>query len=196
MQPVELTPVDEIMPRKWTRAEYYQLGDLGFFDGQRVELINGEIEVLSPVNFPHVASVSRTHQALQIAFGPESWVRAQAPLNLGFQSDPEPDVSVVVGSSRDYTDHPTTAVLVVEVSDTTLRRDRGRKASLYAAAGIADYWIVNLLQRQLEVRRTPQPDPTQPFGHGYADLTTVLPGAAASPLAAPHAAVAVDDLLP
>jgi Uma2 family endonuclease len=183
--------------RKWTREEYYQLAELGFFDDQRVELIDGVIEVMSPRFDLHAAGVTLAYDALRAVFGAGYWVRCQATLNLSAHSQPDPDISVVVGSPRGVGHGvQSTAVLVVEVSDTTLRRDRGLKAGLYAAAGIADYWIVNLVQRQLEIRRNPQPDSTQPFGYGYADLTTVLPGSTASPLAAPHAAVAVDDLLP
>jgi Uma2 family endonuclease len=104
-------------------------------------------------------------------------------------------VYVVVGQRDDYRDHPTTAVLVVEVSDSTLDYDRGQKASLYARAGIADYWIVNLVDRRLEVRRTPIADTTQALGHGYASVTELVPPATISLLAAPHVSFAVADLL-
>jgi Uma2 family endonuclease len=123
--------------------------------------------------------------------------RLQAPLHLGPRSAPEPDAAVVPGGPRDYTatGHPTTALLIVEVSDTTLSYDRGRKASLYARAGIADYWILNLVQ-QLEVHRWPVPDPTQHYRHGYADVLILTPQDHIAPLAAPKKRVAVADLLP
>jgi Uma2 family endonuclease len=118
------------------------------------------------------------------------------PSTLSFISEPEPDVSVVSGKREDHTDHRTSAELVVEVSDNSMEYDRTRKASLYARAGIADYWIVNLVDRQLEVRRDPRPDPSQPYGHGYANVTVLVPPASVNPLAAPHVSLAVAELLP
>jgi len=188
--PVEAEPT----PRRWTREEYYRMGELGFFHGQRVELIEGEIIVLSPQNWPHSSTVDRVGEVLRRILGTGFWVRTQIPLNLG-TSDPELDVSVVLGRREDYSDHPTTAVLIVEVSDSTLAYDRSRKASLYARAGIADYWIVNLVDKQLEVRRDPRPDPSQYYGHGYASVTILVPPAVVNPLAAPQVSLAVADLL-
>jgi hypothetical protein len=92
-------------PWKWTSEQYHQLGDLGFFQGQRVELIRGEIVLRSPRNEPHVTSVSLTTDTLRAAFGPGFFVRVQAPLSFGLESVPEPDVAVVPGSPRDYSDH-------------------------------------------------------------------------------------------
>ncbi len=116
-------------------------------------------------------------------------------MNFGAFSEPEPDVSVVAGRREDFTDHPSTAVFLVEVSDTSLSYDRHRKASLYACVGIQDYWIVNLVDRQLEVCRSPRPDNAQDFGHGYADRQVVLAPAALAPLALSTVPVAVADLL-
>jgi Uma2 family endonuclease len=198
-QPMQTTltaPTVEPTPRRWTRAEYYHMGDLGFFRGQRVELIEGEIMVLSPQHWPHTSTVDRVDEVLRRVLGTTGfWVRTQFPLNLG-TSDPEPDVSVVVGRREDYSDHPTTAALLVEVSESSLAYDRTRKASLYARAGIADYWIVNLVDRQVEVRRDPRPDPSQHYGHGYASVLVLVPPAVVNPLAAPHVSIAVADLLP
>jgi len=195
MQVISPAPADEPTPRRWTRAEYYQLGEMGLFHGQRVELIEGEIMVLSPQNWPHTLTVARVEAALRRVLGTGFWVRTQFPLNLS-TSDPEPDVSVVAGRLEDYSDHPTTAVLLVEVSDSSLGYDRTRKASLYARASIADYWIVNLVDNQVEVRRDPHRDPSQPYGHGYASVTVLVPPAVVNPLAAPQVSLAVADLLP
>jgi len=182
---------------RWTRDEFYRLADLGCFDQRRVELIEGEIiEMPVPKQPPHVTSVSLTEDVLRIVFGTGFWIRTQSPLNLGAMSDAEPDISVVPGTPRDYTEHPTGALLVVEVSETTLAYDRGRKGSLYAAAGIQDYWIVNLVDRQLEVYRDPVPDPNESSGFRYNTRTVFLSGQSASPLAAPAASIAVADLLP
>src|SRR5262249_26853912 len=105
---------------------------------------------------------------------------------------------VVLGSPRGARPGhiATSALLVVEIGDSTLREDRTTMASLYAAGGITDYWIVNLVQRQLEVYRNRTADPAARFGWSYADRTILDPGDFASPLALPQARVAVDDLLP
>jgi Uma2 family endonuclease len=103
---------------------------------------------------------------------------------------------VVVGRREDYTGHPPTAVLVVEVSETTLAYDRGEKASLYAAAGVEDYWVVDLVNRRVEVYRDPRPDPTRPHGAGYTQVTAHDPADTITPLAAPTVGVKVADLLP
>ncbi len=121
---------------------------------------------------------------------------AAAPLDLTLSSEPIPDVFVVPGKPRDYTAHPTTALLIVEVSDSTLSHDRNRKGSLYAAALIQDYWIVNLVDRQLEVYRVPVPDAAGVFGFTCSQRTILAPGATVSPLALPQAQIAVTDLLP
>jgi Uma2 family endonuclease len=104
-------------------------------------------------------------------------------------------VSVVAGRREDYADHPRAAVLVVEVSDTTLATDRTRKMSLYAAAGVPDYWIVNLTDGRLEVYRDPVPDPAQPSGHRYASVAALAPADAVTPAGLPGVAVPVAALL-
>jgi Uma2 family endonuclease len=194
VQPV--TPTAEPGKRRWTRDEYYRMADLGWFDGQRVELIDGEIMVQSPQKFGHYAAVDRTAEVLRAAFGAGYWVRTQAPMGFGAFSEPEPDVSVVAGRREDFTDHPTTAALLVEVSDTTLAYDRQRKASLYACVGIPEYWIVNLVNRQLEVHRDSAPDNAQDFGHGYATRQVLTAPATLAPLALPAVAIPVADLIP
>ena len=136
-------------------------------------------------------------EALRAAFARGHDVRVQLPIALDLHSEPEPDLSVVAGSVRDYEDqHPTSAVLVVEVADTSLRIDRTTKAALYAHAGVPDYWIVNLADRVLEIHRDPRPMSDQPFGHHYASITRHPDTSIVSPLGAPHAAIAVGDLLP
>jgi Uma2 family endonuclease len=121
----------------------------------------------------------------------------QAPIALDADSEPEPDVSVVAGDPRDYGDaHPSRPVLVVEVALSRLRFDRARKGSLYARAGLADYWIVNIPDRRLEVYREPVPDTAARFGWRYGALLTLGPSRRIAPLAVPAAEVLVADLLP
>lgn len=180
--------------RRWTREEFYRLGDLGFFDGRRAELIEGEIVVRGPLSWPHTAAMTRVNEGLRATFGAGFWVRTRLPVVLGPASELEPDVSVVAGRRDDYADHPTAAVLVVEVADTTLATDRTRKMSLYAAAGVPEYWVVNLPDRRLEVYRDPVPDPAQPSGHRYARVAELAPGDVVTPAAVPGARVPVGGL--
>jgi Uma2 family endonuclease len=186
-------------PFRWTKEAFYQALDAGCFLERRVELIGGEIvEMAAQKNF-HALGVTFTADGLKQAFGLGHWVRVQASLDLSPHSVPDPDIAVVLGSPRSHAatnTNPTTAVLIVEVALTTLSYDRNAKGSLYAASGIADYWILNLVDRQLEVYRDPVADPTRPFGFRYASRTDHGPADSVSPLAAPGASVAVADLLP
>jgi Uma2 family endonuclease len=186
-----------VRARRFTKAEYYRMGEQGFFLGQRVELIEGRLMVHSPQNAPHATGVYLALTCLQQVFGAGYLVRSQFPLDLGQTTEPEPDTAVVSGQARDFAQaHPTSAVLIVEVSDTTLSYDRRRKGSLYARAGILDYWIVNIADRQVEVYRDPMPDAKELYGHRYASRTDVQVGGSVSPLAAPTGSVAVADLMP
>jgi Uma2 family endonuclease len=179
--------------RRWTVAEYYQAAEAGVFNPEeRLELIEGEIFRMSPQDSPHATGCDLTEDALREIFGRGYRVRTQKPLSLGDDSVPEPDLAVVRGNVRDFAiAHPATAVLVVEVADSSLRFDRGRKARLYARAGIPDYWILNLPGRVLEVHRDPDP------GNGlYRQITRHGENESVSPLVAPAAAILVRDLLP
>lgn len=185
-------------PYRWTREAYYRLGEVGLLPPDaRVELIEGEILEMAPQGPAHSTSTSTAQEALRAAFGPGFYVRSQMPLSLGLASDPEPDLAVVPGAPWDYLDgHPSTALLVVEVSEATLAFDRCEKASLYARAGLRDYWIVNLLEGVVEVYRDPRPQAAMPFGYGYVQVTRHAPGDTLTPLAAPQAQIPVEDLLP
>jgi len=184
-------------PFQWTVNHYYQMAELGWFEGSRVELIEGEIISMSPMLSRHATAVTKTGDTLRLAFGAGFFVRTQLPLHLGFHSEPEPDVAMIAGVPGDFRDaHPMAAALVVEVSDSTLPGDRLRKANIYARAGLDEYWIVNLIDSQLEVHHAPVEMPDQPSGYGYADIKIFKPGEMVVPLAAPHTMIAVTDLLP
>ena len=182
---------------RWTRADYYQMADAGLFDGRRVEMIRGDIVEMSPQQSRHAVSVSLAEDVMRTLFGPGSYVRCQLPLALSEDSEPEPDVAVVTGDPRDYSDaHPSTAMLVVEVADASLAYDRTQKASLYAAASIPEYWIVNLVDQQVEVHRNPEPAPEADGLFHYAEVRTARPAESLSPIAAPEGSLPVADLLP
>jgi hypothetical protein len=135
--------------------------------------------------------------ALEAGFNLNFWVRVRASLDLTADSVPDPDLAVVPGAPRSWVSKPvpTSALLVVEVSDTTLWFDRGRKMSLYAAAGIADYWILNIPDEHLEVHRDPVADASQRFGFRYGQVTVLRAGDVVSPLALPAAQIPVADLI-
>jgi Uma2 family endonuclease len=182
---------------QWTRDEYYKMAEAGLFDGKHVELIEGQVIEMSPMGSLHITAVTLAGDVLRQVFVTGYFVRVQGPLDCGELSEPAPDVAAITGNVRDYTDaHPTTAALIVEVADTSLAYDRTTKASLYAKAGIADYWIINLIERQLEVYRHPTVDAAQPYGFGYAEVTVRTAAARVAPLAMPQAHIAVADVFP
>jgi Uma2 family endonuclease len=184
--------------KRWRRVEYERLVDRGVFEpGDRVELIDGLLLVSEPQSSLHYTAILLVQQALARAFG-EGWsVRTQAPIALDDASEPEPDVAVVRGGIRDFAaSHPVDPVLVVEVSVSSLAFDREHKASLYARAGRPEYWIVNLIDRVIEVRREPSSDRSAPYGWDYAFVDVLGPTERVSALAAPTIQIAVGDLLP
>ena len=188
----------EVKTRRWKRVEYERLIETGFFQpGDPVELIGGQLIVAEPQGSNHLTAIQAVEEALRAAFGAGWQVRGQGPVALDEESEPEPDVAVVPGSFRDYAAaHPSRPVLVVEVSESSLALDRHHKGSLYARAGLDDYWIVNLVDRVLEVYRNPGPEPAASFGWRYQSVEPFERGASVSPLALPGAHIHVGDLLP
>lgn len=184
--------------RRFTRAEYDRLIDLGVFQpGEDLELLGGELIVAEPQGAPHYTAIRKTAKALEAAFGAGWEVRTEGPIGLDDESEPEPDVAVVAGSPDDYSRaHPSRPVLTVEVAESSLALDRRHKGSLYARAGLADYWVLNLVDRVLEVYRAPVADAAAPFGWRYAGREVLDAFARVSPLAAPQSSVSVSQLLP
>jgi Uma2 family endonuclease len=184
--------------RRWTRQDYDRMIDAGLFPpGTRAELLDGVVLEMSPQKSPHATAVCLVEEALRQAFHQGYHVRVHLPLALDPHSEPEPDVAVVSGSPRDYRDHhPTSALLIVEVADTTVTHDRNRKGSLYARAGIEEYWLVNLSARRVEVYRHPVPQAEAYYGWAYKSIRYVTAADFLSPGTAPQAQVAVADLLP
>ena len=184
--------------RRWTRDEYDRMIDAGVLTTEdQVELIDGEIVTMTPQKSRHATAVHLAQDVLRRAFGESVAVRAQLPLALSADSEPEPDVAVVTGSPRDYRDeHPVTALLILEVADSTLAFDRTKKASVYARAGIGDYWLLNLVDEVLEVRRFPAPSTDSPDAWGYAAVEQYSAGDQVAPLERPDYFIAVAELLP
>ncbi len=181
---------------RWTRDDYYRASDMGLFGDQRVELLDGEILVMAGQKTPHFSTIRRVTDALEDLLGEVYEVRPQGPIVLSDDSEPEPDVVVVPGRIGNYDDHhpiPAEVRLLVEVSDATLATDRGSKRTAYARESIAEYWIVNLVNRRLEVYRNPAFVTGE---HIYKFTQTLFDGDTVSPLFAPEAVIAVADLFP
>jgi Uma2 family endonuclease len=187
----------DLKTRRWRRVEYDRLVDLGIFDGERLELLDGLLVVKEPQGSPHAAIVAHVGHVLSSAFGRGWHARLHSPLAIDDDSEPEPDVAMVTGAPRDYVGaHPSAAAIVVEVADSSLRLDRRLKAGLYARAGLQEYWIVNLVDRVLEVHREPRRDADSAYGWAYRSTELLRPPATVTPLAAPGVLMAVADLLP
>ena len=178
---------------KWTRAEFARLDD----GGERYELINGELVKKMGMNGPHAVVVTLLNGALTQIFQIGFAVRIQLPMAVSETSEPEPDALVVEGKPRDFlVDHPTTAALVVEVSDSTLASDLGVKVALYAQANVTEYWVVDIHARLLHVYRTPMSSPALPNGYGFQTVTLLHDTDCVSPLTAPGSSILIADLLP
>jgi len=183
--------------RRWTRDEYEKLVDFGVFQRDPVELIGGQLIVAEPRGSYHATAVGAADDALRAILPPGFIVRAQMPLALDEDSAPEPDLVVVRGRRADYREsHPERPALAVEVADSSLEFDRQHKGSLYARAGILDYWIVNLIDRVVEVCREPMADESAPYGWRYRSVQILTRESMIAPLALPAVPIAVADLLP
>jgi Uma2 family endonuclease len=187
----------DVKTRRWRRVEYERLVDLGLFVGERLELLDGLLVVREPQGSSHAAIVEQIGHVLAAAFGDGWHARHHAPLALGEDSEPEPDVAIVAGTPKDYVvAHPATAALVVEVADSSLRLDRRFKAAVYARAVLSEYWIVNLVDRVLEVHREPQPAADASDDWIYRSVDVLRPPATVTPRAALGSRIPVADLLP
>jgi Uma2 family endonuclease len=158
--------------RSLTSAEYYQMMESGIIrEGEKVELILGQIFTMAAKGTRHTVATSKLIKSLLMLIGEQAIVRCQDPISLPNHSEPEPDIVIARLRSDDYVNsHPSPAdiILVIEVADSTIKFDRDTKAPLYAAAGISEYWIVNLIDNRLEIYR-------QPEGSIYASIEIITP---------------------
>jgi Uma2 family endonuclease len=184
--------------RRLTVDQYHWLIERGFFtDDDRLELIDGYLVEMSPIHPPHAFAVGQLYQALIQTLGEQATVRAQQPITLpGQQSEPEPDLVIAKGLPQSYVKrHPKAVdiVLVCEVADATLSRDRNEKLRLYAQAGISEYWIVNLVDGVVEVYRDPR---LLGMRTTYASRVEFAPGESITPLAFPDCQIDVSQIIP
>jgi Uma2 family endonuclease len=177
----------------WSREDYEELVRLDVFGPEdRIELLNGKLITMAPQKTAHAISYNLARKYLDRVFESGFDVRPQFPLVLDDRSEPEPDVAVVRGEVRDYSDHHPTAadtVLLVEVSDSSLDYERTDKLAAYARGGVPEYWILNLVDRVLEVYR-------KPAGDSYGEKRTLGADDPVAPLGCEDQAVSVSDLLP
>lgn len=157
--------------KRFTRNEYHRLTELGFFsEGDRLELIEGEIIEMAAKGTLHETCLRRILREVPKLIGEKATWQCQSPIALSDISEPEPDFTILQNREDDYLNsHPTPAdsLLIIEVSDFTLNYDKKVKLPLYAAAGVADYWILNLVDFLLETYRQPYQMNSGKFDYRY-----------------------------
>jgi Uma2 family endonuclease len=177
---------------RFTADQYHRMGEAEIFHpGCRVELVDGEIFEMTPVDPWHAGVVNRLTHLFHSALADRAVVHVQNPLEAERYSEPQPDVVLLRPRADFYgTSHPRPedAFLLVEVSSTSLRHDRGRKLPLYARTGVPEVWIVNRQDDAIEVFRKPSPD-------GYQERSTVARGERVAPSAFPQVRISADDIL-
>jgi Uma2 family endonuclease len=185
---IDLSMLESERLRPLRRVEYDRLVEQGFFEDEKIELLYGMLVEMSPQGAGHAYVMRHLNEVLVPALRGRALVQIQSPLAVSDDSEPEPDVAIV--PKQDYSRaHPTSAFLVVEVAETSLRKDRLVKAALYARSGVAEYWIVNLRKRVVEVHRGAG-------DAGYVDVTTHGEGDVLRPQAFDDVAIPVTDVLP
>lgn len=191
--------VRQIKFRRFSLDEYHWLIEHGFFqEDERVELIEGVLNQMSPKGRRHAACLTRMLRMFNSLLGHQACVRAQDPITLpASNSEPEPDLVVAQKRQDDYADHhplPADVLLIVEIAHSSLAYDRRIKIPLYASAGIGEYWLVNLRDNQIEVYRDPfTPEEGAP---NYRQHSKFLADDSIQPAQFPECAIAVADLLP
>lgn len=195
--PAEIVNMVERSPRRWTVEEYDKMAEFGVIGPEeRVELLAGRVLQLSADDKSHSDSVAMANNLLVRAYGKTHLVRVGLPIQVGEYSEVEPDFALVrpeqQGAARR---HPTCADLVIEMSFTSLAYDRLRKTTLYASAGVPEYWIVNLVDRCLEQHLQPQKDTTAPFGASYSLRRVWQPEDEITPAHVPGPALVVGHLM-
>jgi Uma2 family endonuclease len=179
---------------RFTRDEYRWMGRTGILlPTDRVELIDGEIIDLAPIGPRHLAAVNMTNRLFVTSIPLDrAIVSIQNPLALDEHNEPVPDLAMLVPRADEYSDGLPTGrdvLLIVEVGDSTIAFDRTAKAAMYAAAGVVEYWVVNVPDDLVLVHREPGPA-------GYARVISLSRGDAISPLALPDVSIAANRLLP
>lgn len=178
--------------RLFTAEEYHRLGEVGILRREdRVELVDGDIVLMSPIGTRHASCVDRLIVLMQRCFGDRGILRVQGPVRLNSNSEPQPDLTVLKPRADFYASaHPQgdDILLAIEVADTSLRYDRDIKGRLYARTAVAEFWLVDLPNERIEVFSQPQAD-------GYASSRVARRGERLPITALPDAVLSVDEVL-
>ena len=178
--------------RLLTVEEYHKMGETGIIStDEEVELIEGKVIEKPMKGTSHEAAITRAERALRNRLGTRVLLRLQSAVRLSDRSEPEPDIAVVYPDPMDYEDHhptPPEIYLIVEIADTTLKRDTEFKAKVYAKAGINDYWVLDITNRQLYAFR-------EPTASGYQNQQILSDDATISPVAFPNVTINVSEML-
>lgn len=142
-------------PFRMTRELFHQLGERGAFEGLKVELLEGEIIVMAPMDQAHAVPLQELNVRLVRALPDEYRVRPQLPLAPDDENEPEPDFAIVRTEDALEAETPSGALLAIEIANSSLRDDLQRKARIYARAGIPEYWVLDVKKRELVVHRSP-----------------------------------------
>ncbi|HVW23813.1 MAG TPA: Uma2 family endonuclease [Polyangiaceae bacterium] len=181
--------MDVALPEQYRplrRVEYDQLVALGVFQDERIELLDGVLVPMSPIGPRHSSAIDQLTLLLVRALGDRARIRVQNPFIASEISEPQPDL--LVAPLRSYTeDHPDEAYLVIEVAESSLRIDRGRKLRIYAERGVPEYWIVDVVARRIEVHR-------EPDGSTFRTVRVHEGGGAIEPLRFPGVSIRVSDV--
>jgi Uma2 family endonuclease len=178
--------------RRFTREEYHRMAEAGILhEDDRVELIEGEIVLMTPIGRRHAACVAELNRLLVPAVGQRALLWPQNPITLPNESEPQPDIVLLRPRADRYLQddaHPEDVLLLVEVADTSQRYDRLVKLPLYGRAGVPEVWIVDLPGEVIEVYR-------RPTSSGYAEMEQIGRGGVVAPLAFPDIVLSVDTIL-
>jgi Uma2 family endonuclease len=193
--------LQNIKPRRFNREEYYRLADIGVFvRDERVELIDGTIVSMPPQSLSHSTAIILVTMLLTRLFHQTHVVSCQAPISLGDSSEPAPDFALVTPAHMQSCLRegmkPTCPDLVIEVADTSYLYDTVEKASLYASAKIAEYWVIDLRTRRLEVRQDLGPKVDGSFGHSYRSVRILHEEQLIAPLCCPEISLMISEMLP
>jgi Uma2 family endonuclease len=175
---------------RFSVEDYHRMGESGILSpSDRIELIDGDIIEMAPVGSPHSGAVFALNRLFQV---PGVIVSVQNPVRMGDQSEPEPDLAILRVRADGYRSPPLQSaadvLLIIEVSDTSLRYDRDVKLPLYARHGVQEVWIVDLAAGAVEVHRGPESE-------AYTQVTTHSRGEAVQPRLVPNVGIAVDDVI-
>jgi len=162
-----------VQPRRFTVDDYYAMADAGVFaPDERVELLDGEILTMPPIGPPHVGTVNQMNSLFVRALGSRAVVQIQGPVRLSNDSEPQPDIAILRPRGDFYRSRhagPADVFALIEVADSSIGYDSGRKLKAYARSAIAEYWLVDLQAERIQIHR-------HPAGEQYRNRVTVQRG--------------------